>query len=313
MFLERRHLEALAALRDRGSLSAAADQLHLTASALSHQMLSLEERAGARFFLRKTRPVQFTAVGQRLLALADDILPKVREAERDLIRLAGIGEGRLHIAIECHSCYQWLMPTLARYRLDWPEVALDLSAGFNFDALPALVRGELDMVITSDPRQRQPIVYFPLFQHEVVLAVPRQHPLVRKGFVEPQDLAGETLVTYPVDRDRLDIFNSFLDPAGVVPAGTRTAELTVMILQLVASGRGVAMMPNWALAEAGPGDSVVGVRVGQEGKFGTLYAATTTPLVDKAYLQDFLRTARETSFATLRGISAVAVATAAPE
>lgn len=301
--IEIRHLETLRALREHGSLSGAAAQLGLTASALSHQLLTLEERLGAELFLRKTRPVRFTRAGKRLLELADRVLPLVGEAERDISRLSGRLAGRLHIAIECHSCYQWLMPTLDRYRQDWPEVELDLTAGFNFDALPALRRGELDLVVTSDPEDSREIIYHPLFRHEAVFAVGHQHRLAAHDYILPEDLRGETLVTYPVERSRLDVFTAFLEPAGVEPAEVRTAELTVMILQLVASGRGVAMLPNWALTELGGSDAVVGVPVGPERKFGTLYAAVRRDANDAPYIQDFLAMAREVSFRTLEGIS----------
>lgn len=301
--IEIRHLETLQALRSHGSLSGAAAQLRLTGSALSHQLLTLEERLGTELFLRKTRPVQFTRAGKRLLELADRVVPLIGEAERDITRLSGRLAGRLHIAIECHSCYQWLMPTLDRYRQDWPEVELDLTAGFNFDALPALRRGELDLVVTSDPQTSPEIIYHPLFRHEAVFAVGRNHRLANNSAIVPQDLEGETLVTYPVERSRLDVFNSFLEPAGIEPAEVRTAELTVMILQLVASGRGVAMLPNWALTELGNNDAVAGIPVGPERKYGTLYAAVRRETDDAPYIQDFVSMAREVSFQTLEGIS----------
>lgn len=302
--IDRRHLETLCALRDHGSLAAAAGHLHITPSALSHQLAALEERLGCALFLRKSQPLRFTAAGQRLLDLAQDVLPRLREAERDVLRLAGLGSGRLHLAIECHSCYRWLMPTVDRFRHDWPEVEMDLSAGFHFEALAALVRGELDLVITGDPQSLPGVTYLPLFRHEVVVAVAADHPLIRKAYIEPADLAGETVVTYPVDRERLDIFRHFLDPAGIVPVGVRTAALTVMILQLVASHRGVAMLPHWALAEA-PAGEVIGIRVGRQGKFGVLYAAMTTEGSQIPYMQAFVQAAREVSFATLTGITSV--------
>ena len=149
--LEIRHLKTLHALREADSLVDAADRLHLTQSALSHQFKELEERMGMPLFVRKTKPVRFTSAGLRLLQLADATLPLLRGAERDIARLAGGTAGRLHMAIECHSCFQWLMPTIDQFRDAWPEVELDLASGFSFAPLPALARGDLDLVVTSDP------------------------------------------------------------------------------------------------------------------------------------------------------------------
>ncbi|PAU75145.1 LysR family transcriptional regulator [Halomonas salipaludis] len=300
--LELRHLRTLIALRDAGSLVEAAERVHLTQSALSHQLKDLEERLGSPLFLRKTRPVEFTRAGQRLLALAEQILPQVRMAERDLARLAGNEQGRLHMAIECHSCFQWLMPTIDYFRDHWPEVEVDIPGGHHFDPLPALAREQLDLVITADPQPLAGVHYEPLFRYQGLLAVAKQHRLAGRAWITPEDLADETLITYPVEHARLDVFSQFLDPAGVEPREIRTAELTIMMMQLVASGRGVCALPNWALTEYLERDYVRGVALGEQGMWSTLFAAIREETREAPWMEDFLRTARETSFAVLEGI-----------
>ncbi|MFC0711592.1 transcriptional regulator MetR [Azorhizophilus paspali] len=302
--LELRHLRTLHALREAESLVEAAERLHLTQSALSHQFKELEERLGLQLFVRKTKPLRFTSAGLRLLQLADTLLPQLRSAERDLARLAGGTAGRLHMAIECHSCFQWLMPTIDQFRDAWPEVELDLASGFPFAPLPALARGDLDLVVTSDPLEMPGIAYVPLFTYEALLAVANQHPLAAKAYIRPADLAEEVLIHYPVERDRLDIFTRFLDPADIEPAGVRTAELTVMMLQLVASGRGVCSLPNWALHEYSSRGYVTARRLGEKGLHATLYAAIRADMLDAPFMRDFLLTAKDTSFSTLEGVSA---------
>lgn len=303
--LDIRHLKTLSALRDAGSLVEAAERLHLTQSALSHQFKEMEERLDMQLFVRKTKPVRFTSAGLRLLRLADEVLPLMRSAARDITRLQGGSAGRLHMAIECHSCFQWLMPTIDQFRDAWPEVELDLASGFSFAPLPALARGDLDLVVTSDPVEMTGISYIPLFAYEALLAVAKQHPLAHKAYVEPEDLRDETLIIYPVEHDRLDIFNHFLEPADIEPAQVRTSELTVMMMQLVASGRGVCCLPNWALHEYNSKGYVSARRLGKKGLFSTLYAAVRTDMLDAAFMQDFLLTAKDTSFTTLAGVSAV--------
>ena len=303
--LDIRHLKTLGALRDAGSLVDAAERLHLTQSALSHQFKEMEDRLGMQLFVRKTKPVRFTSAGLRLLRLADEVLPLMRAAARDITRLKGGSAGRLHMAIECHSCFQWLMPTIDQFRDAWPEVELDLASGFAFAPLPALARGDLDLVVTSDPVELSGISYIPLFAYEALLAVAKQHPLTQKAYVEPEDLRGETLIIYPVEHDRLDVFNHFLEPADVEPAQVRTSELTVMMMQLVASGRGVCCLPNWAMHEYSSKGYVSARRLGENGLFSTLYAAVRTDMLDAAFMKDFLLTAKDTSFTTLAGVSAV--------
>ena len=134
--IEIKHLRTLTTLRDTGSLTATANALYLTQSALSHQFRELESRLGSPLFLRKTRPVRFTPEGMVLLGLADDILPKLQLAENQLTHLKAESKGRLHMAIDCHSCFQWLMPALKSFQAHWPEVTLDFSSGFAFDPIP---------------------------------------------------------------------------------------------------------------------------------------------------------------------------------
>jgi LysR family transcriptional regulator for metE and metH len=303
--IELRHLKTLVALRDTGSLVEAADRLFLTQSALSHQLKDLEDRLGCSLFVRKTKPPRFTSAGRRLLNLADDVMPMFKLTERDIARLAGGEAGRLHICIECHSCFQWLVPCMDKYRGNWPEVELDITGGFNFAPLPALVRGDLDLVITSDPVDLPGVAYVPLFRYEAMLAVNPQHKLSQRSFIEPADLKDEVLIMYPVERDRLDIFTRFLDPADVDPKEIRTAELTAMVVQLVASGRGVASLPNWSLAEYEPMNTVVAKSLGERGLWATLYAAIREDQRDSPFMEDFLRTANGTCFDTLQGIKRV--------
>ncbi len=305
MYLELKHLRTLEALHRTGSLVAAARRLHLTQSALSHQLRVLEERFGVALVIRKSRPLTFTPAGKRLLDLAAQVLPQVAAAERDLVRLGGGQAGRLFIVIECHSCFEWLLPTMDAFRGDWPEVEMDLTLGFSFEPLPALLRGDVDWVVTSDPQPVAGIAYEALFAFQVLLAVARDHPLAAKPWIEPQDLADQTLITYPVERHRLDVFRRFLDPAGVQPAAQRTCELTAMMLQLVASRRGVCVLPNWALAEYLARDYVAARPLGPKPLWGTLYAAVREGERDLPYMKGFLETARTVSFRNLKGIRPV--------
>ncbi|HEY9571638.1 MAG TPA: LysR substrate-binding domain-containing protein [Pusillimonas sp.] len=302
--LEIRHLETLCAIRDAGSLQEAAERLHVTQSALSHQLRDLEVRLKTPLLNRRTRPARLTTAGLRILALADEILPQVKATERELQRLAAGRTGRLHLAIDCHSCFQWLLPALDAFRHDWPDVELDLSAAFAFAPLPALVRGDLDVVVTSDPQADDAIEYLPLFRYELMLAVAAGNPLAQYKYIEPDQLADQVLITYPVERQRLDVFTVFLDPAGVEPAALRKAELTPIIAQLVASQRGVAALPNWALTEYLDQGWLRLCHLGSQGVWRTLYAAVRSEDIQADYLQAFIKQARDTCFKTLTGIKA---------
>lgn len=304
--IELKHLKTLISLRDTGSLTATATSLHLTQSALSHQIKDLEARIGGQLFLRKTRPVRFTAEGEILLRLAEDMLPKIARAENELASLKEDVNGRLHMAIECHSCFQWLMPALREYQISWPSVALDFSSGFGFEPLPALLAGELDLVITSDILPRSEVHYEPLFDFEMRLITATHHPLAEKSFIEPQDLATQTMLTYPVQKQRLDVVKHFLHPADIEPARWKQADNTLMLVQMVSAGLGVAALPNWAISEFSRQGLISSKPLGK-GLWRRLFAATRHSEKDKHYLQAFFATARQQCKSHLEGIKVAAL------
>ncbi|CDT75153.1 HTH-type transcriptional regulator metR [Vibrio coralliirubri] len=302
--IELKHLRTLTTLRDSGSLTATATSLHLTQSALSHQLKDLEARIGGQLFLRKTRPVKFTSEGEILLKLADEIQPRIAKAENELASLKEDVNGRLHMAIECHSCFQWLMPALKEYQVAWPSVTLDFSSGFGFEPLPALMAGELDLVITSDIQPRSEVHYEPLFDFEMRLITAINSPLADKVSIVPQDLSDLTMLSYPVQKQRLDVVKHFLQPAGVEPKKWKQADNTLMLVQMVSAGLGVAALPNWAISEFSRQGLIASKPLGK-GLSRRLFAAVRNSEKDKRYLQAFFSTARQQSKSHLDGIEVV--------
>ncbi|MGF1684345.1 LysR substrate-binding domain-containing protein [Photobacterium minamisatsumaniensis] len=299
--IEIKHLRTLSVLRDTGSLTATANTLCLTQSALSHQLKDLEQRLGGQLFLRKTRPVKFTAEGQILLRLADDLIPRITKAEHELASLKEDTNGRLHMAIECHSCFQWLMPALKEYQIHWPSVTLDFSSGFGFEPIPALSAGELDLVITSDIQPRNEIHFEPLFDFEMRLIVSPQSHLVDKEYISPEDLLDQTMLTYPVQKNRLDVVKHFLQPAGIEPNHWKQADNTLMLIQMVSAGLGVAALPNWAVYDYARQGLIVSKPLG-DGLWRRLFAGVRASERERHYLSAFFATAKQQCQTHLEGI-----------
>ena len=299
--LEIRHLRTLIALAEAGSVSAAAKRVHLTQSALSHQLRAIEEHAGVPVVKRKGQTVELTEAGQRLLALARTVTGEIQGAERDLARLAGKPSGTLRIVLECHTCFDWLMPVMDAFRRNWPEVELDLVSGFHPDPFELLAADRADLVIGSEPKRRRGLVHAPLFRFEIMAVLPTDHPLKPKRWLEAQDFKGQTLITYPVPEERIDLIRRVLKPAGIRPQ-RRTAELTVAILQLVASRRGIAALPNWGLKNYTDYEYVAARRIGKGGLWSDLYATMTKETAGRSYATDFIETAKARCFETLDGL-----------
>jgi LysR family transcriptional regulator for metE and metH len=292
MHIEFRHLRTIKAIHDSGGLARAADQLHITQSALSHQIKGLEDQTGVELFVRRSKPLKLSAAGMKLLRLAERILPEIAATEAEFDALRSGRAGRLHIAIECHACFDWLFPVLEKFRHAWPEIDVDIRAGLAFNALPALTREEVDLVISSDPETISGVQFNPLFDYAPTLVAPAKSPLAAKPYVEAADFADQTLITYPVDRARIDIFSQLLTPAKIEPRVQRKVELTAVILMLVASGRGVAVLPDWVLREVKYQPDYITRPVTAQGLTKRLYAATRVEDATQPFMAHFLRLAR---------------------
>ncbi len=291
MHIEFRHLRTVRAIYEFGGLARAAEQLNITQSALSHQVKGLEAQAGVELFVRRSKPMKLSSAGLRLLRLANQVLPEVEKLEAEFNGLRDGSSGRLHIAIECHACFEWLFPVLEKFRQLWPDVDVDIRPGLAFDAMPALQKEEVDLVVSSDPEKMSGISFSHLFDYDPVFVAASQHPLAAKSYVEAEDFRGQTLITYPVERARLDIFSQLLTPAKVEPAAVRQAELSAVILLLVASNRGVSVLPDWVVREVKYSSDYITRPLTKNGITRQLFAATRDVDLAKPYMKDLIELA----------------------
>ncbi|MBF9046175.1 LysR family transcriptional regulator [Rhodobacterales bacterium LSUCC0031] len=292
MHLEFRHLRTIKAIHEEGGLARAADRLHITQSALSHQIKGLEDQAGLELFVRRSKPMKLSPAGLKLLRLAEEVLPRIAALEDEFDNLRKGKSGRLHIAIECHACFDWLLPVLDAFRVGWPDIDVDIRPGLQFEALPALLREELDLVISSDPEDLPDVDFTPLFDYEPVFVCAADHPLATKPYIEAADFADQALITYPVERARLDVFSQLLFPAGIEPKSIRQVELSAVILLLVASGRGVAVLPDWVVRDTAKHPSLVTRRLTEKGITRRLYGATRVADTAKPFMAQMLKLSR---------------------
>ncbi|WP_371171354.1 LysR family transcriptional regulator [Aliiroseovarius sp. 2305UL8-7] len=292
MYLEFRHLRTIRAIQQSGSLARAADILHITQSALSHQIKGLEDQVGMELFHRRTKPMRLSPAGLKLLRLAEQILPEVSRLEEEFRALQSGRSGRLHIAIECHACFDWLFPVLDKLRHAWPEVDLDIRQRLAFDAIEALRREEVDFVISSDPVDMPGISFAPLFDYEPRFVAASSHRLASHDHVCAEDFEPELLLTYPVERAKTDVFSGLLTPNRVEPRAVRQVEMTEMILMLVAAGRGVAVMPDWVLRGISDNPDYVTLPLTKTGLSKRMYAATREEDAMVPYVAHMIRLCR---------------------
>ncbi len=293
MNIELRHLRTIMAIHSAGSVAQAAEQLHITQSALSHQIKAIRDQLGVDLFVKNTKPMRLSAEGLRFLRAAERILPEIDLLKAEFDNLQRGEAGRLHIAIECHACFEWLFPVLNLFRQDYPDVDIDIRPGLAFRALKALVDEEVDIVISSDPEDIPGVEFHQLFPYAPTFLVATANPLSRKDYVDAQDFSDQTLITYPVERTRLDIFSQLLIPAKIEPKLIRQVELTAVMLMLVGANKGVAVLPDWVIRSADVGDGLVTLPVTKQGLVRQLYAAVRRDDEAKPFMERFIALGKE--------------------
>ncbi|MDQ0141209.1 LysR family transcriptional regulator [Cupriavidus necator] len=291
--LDRQHLAALVAVSRSGSVTAAAEKLNVTQSALSHMVKKLEDHHGVPIWTKSGRGLRFTQAGEYLLALAERLLPQLEHAERILADFAEGRRGALRVGMECHPCQKWLARLTPQYLAAWPDIDFDVRTSFRFDGVAALLGHEIDLLITPDPVKLPELAFTPVIDYELVLVVHESHALAAQPFVRPQDLTDETLITVPVSVERLDIYTRFLVPAHCKPKRHRPAEATDLMLQLVAAQRGVSVLPDWLVEEEGAGMPLRALRLGKRGIRKSIHLGIRRGDEQTAYISGFVEMARQ--------------------
>lgn len=304
--IELRHLRSLKAIAETGKLATAAERVYLTQSALSHQIKAVESHYGITLFQRTAHGLRFTPTGERLLKLAELVLEATAEAERDMERLKSNQTGEIRIVLECHTCFDWLTPVMDAFRRAWPEIEIDLVAGFHSDPWSLLDSGKADLVIGGLPTSAslansKRIEHIALFKYEILAVLPTDHALQKKSYLQATDFSGQTLITYPVPEARIDLIRHVLKPHDI-EFNRRTSELTVAIMQLVASHRGLAALPGWGIQNYVAHEYVIAKPITKKGLWSELYAMGRGEVMTKPYTIELASIIREKCLNSLPGI-----------
>ncbi|MDR0781658.1 MAG: LysR family transcriptional regulator [Pseudomonadales bacterium] len=291
--LNRIHLEILRAVRSEGSVSEAASKLHLTQSALSHSIRKLERYLGARLWTRQGRTLRLTRAGAILLTLAERALPDFEHAEQLIARLSSGQQGLLRIGMECHPCYEWLHRSIPSFIAAFEGVDIDVKRQFQFDGLTALLNHDIDVLITPDPVFKPRLKFVPVFSYELVLVCAREQALSARRYVEAAALADQVLYTYPVAKERLDVFSQFLLPANLEPREHKTLESTDIMLQMVAARRGVTALPDWLVKNYEPSLDLRCYHLGRKGVHKQLFLGIRVEDQSIPYVKGFIRLAKQ--------------------
>jgi LysR family transcriptional regulator for metE and metH len=294
MKLDVRNLKLLEAIAEEKSVTRAGERLHLTQSALSHQLRDLEERLGTPLFLRLNKRMHLTAAGERLLVSAKEVLDELRRAEDDLAQMAANKQGALRLSTECYTCYHWLPAKLKEFSRRYPGVEVKIVVEATHHPLDALLSGKLDLAVVSDCPRDKRLVYHPLFKDELVAVMPPDHPLAAKPYLQARDFKDQHLFLYVAPKDS-DLFRLMLDPAGVIPARVSEVQLTEAIIEMVKAGLGLSVLARWALNDALTSGKLVARPLTKRGIHRQWSAALLKRDLNPSYLLEFISLLAEES------------------
>ena len=251
-------------------------------------MRHIKEQIGVEIFVPETRPLKLSPEGLELVEAARRILPEMEKLKSRFIDLRSGQTGRLFIAIECHACFEWLFPVLNQFRDHHSNVDVDIKPGLAFKAIEALQAEEVDLVISADPENLADVDFHELFTYEPTFVAAKNHPLSARPYIEATDFTDQNVITYPVPKERLDLFSQILLPAGIEPLSVRQVELTSVILLLVGANKGVSVLPHWVLDSSRETENLIQKKLTKDGVKRKLYAAVRRRDSDKLYIETFL-------------------------
>jgi len=286
--MEIRHLKLIKAIVEEGSITKAIDKLHLTQSALSHQLKEAEYQLGTPIFLRTNKKLVLTKAGEKIYELANEILNKLTETESQIKQMVFGEHGEIRISTECFSSYHWLPSVLKQFHLLYPNVELKIVTEATHIPLQKLLENTIDIAIVSDTIKDHHIKYTELFQDEVVVVISENHPWADKKYVVAEDFVNEHLIIHSLPMETVTIHQYFLAPAKVSPKKITPLPLTEASLEMVKADMGIMSMAKWALQPHIKNNSIKAVKVGKNGLKRKHFIATRANETYTDYFQHFI-------------------------
>ncbi|MBV1860245.1 MAG: LysR family transcriptional regulator [Nannocystaceae bacterium] len=245
--LELRHLRLVRAIAEEGGPTRAGKRLHLSQSAVSHQLAELERRLGVELFVRERRRLHLTTAGKRVVQLGYAVLPEFERAERE-VRSEGQTRQRVRICTECFTGYHWLPMVLPQLRREFPLIDLSIDVEATRRPIAALLRGRLDLAVVSTRLEDPALRTAPLFEDEWVVITSPSHPLRDRPYIRPRDLSAHPVFAHHASRQDSQRFEELLVSERATRPQFEVVPLTEALVSLVRADLGVGLVSRWAVA-----------------------------------------------------------------
>lgn len=245
-------LQAFVAVAERGSFREAAEQIHLSAPALSRRVEKLESLLGARLFNRTTRNVELTSTGRTFLDRARAALDDLEYAILGISDIAASSSGRVTVACVPSAALHFLPSVLRSFSEQYPLIRIRVMDEAADQVLSSVLAGESDFGISFLGSQVPGVDFAPIHTDPFVLAMRREHPLASRKWLSWSALASERLISVARSSGNRQVLDDALAQAGLNPVYAFEVSHVGTLLGMVEAGLGLAAVPRLALPEAHP-------------------------------------------------------------
>lgn len=243
-----RQFEVIRAVSQTGSFTAAARMLNVSQSAVSRQVLLLEEELGEPIFLRLGRKVRVTSAGSALIELSRRVLADVRETTASIVEQRQTLAGALHLGGGMTVCLHVFPALLKEFRRRHPRVELKLTTGPTPQLIERLRTGALDVGLLTLPVAASDLVQVPVMREELLLVMPPSHKLAKLRKITLDDLGGQAWVLFERGSSTRRVIDEVLHREGVLPRVVMETENVEILKALTAIGMGLTILPYQSLA-----------------------------------------------------------------
>ncbi|MFO0554629.1 MAG: LysR family transcriptional regulator [Polyangiaceae bacterium] len=263
--LEIKHLQLVRALADEGGPTRAAPRLHLSQSAVSHQLAELEARLGVKLFDRVRRRLVPTTMGERLVDEARALLTELARVERDVQRGASRKRPLVRVVLETFTSYHFLPPVMLALERDFPDVEVRVVLTAAHDPVRALLDGEVDVALVSTPARDPSLDARPILDDEWAVVVPPEHPLAVRAWVSPRALGEHRVFAHAAPRSDLERLRSLVAKERAPLPRVTTLPTTELVVDCARAGLGVGLLSRWTVSPWVARGDVLARRFSREG------------------------------------------------
>lgn len=260
-----RHLTILQAISRWGTVAAAAEQLKVTPSAVTHRMREAERRLGCRLTGRHGNRVRLTVAGERLALSAERVIDEMLRAELDAGRIGRDVKSIVRLGMGIYTFFHWLPSLLGHLSKVHDGMQLDVVSDATYEPLRQLQDGAVDILLLPGEHQGKGTTLFPLFTDELVCVMAKTHRWAGRDSIMAEDLTAETHLTYSAVEQAGFEYDQFMRPAGHYPARLVTISQPEAVLELVSAGLGISILARWAVEPRLEAGKIVAARLTPKG------------------------------------------------